>query len=66
MFAPNSDALAAATHVSVQGALQQWLGQYIQVEAVLVDNQDSTLNVTVQYTVRSTQSREVATFQRQV
>ena len=32
VFAPNSDALAAATQFLVQGALQQWLGDLIPVE----------------------------------
>ena len=40
IFAPNSDALADATNVTVQGALQQWLGDLIQVESVDVRNDD--------------------------
>ena len=32
VFAPNSDELAAATQFLVQGALQQWLGDLIQVD----------------------------------
>src|SRR5712664_3948068 len=55
VFAPNSDELAAATQFLVQGALQQWLGELIQVDAVQVQNDDSTLRVVVQYTVRRTQ-----------
>jgi phage baseplate assembly protein W len=62
VFAPNSDELAAATQYLVQGALQQWLGDLIQVEDVLVENEDSTLRVAVQYVVRRTQQREVARF----
>ena len=34
VFAPNSDTLAATTQFLVQGALQQWLGDLIIVEAV--------------------------------
>jgi len=64
VFAPNSDELAAATQFLVQGALQQWLGALIQVDAVQVDNQDSTLHVTVQYTVRRTQQQQVSEFVR--
>ncbi|HEX6288348.1 MAG TPA: GPW/gp25 family protein [Herpetosiphonaceae bacterium] len=66
VFAPNSDVLATATQASVQGALQQWLGDLIQVEAVQVTNVDSTLEVLVQYIVRRTQQRQVAQFQRAV
>ena len=49
VFAPNSDELAAATQLLVQGALQQWLGDLIEVDAVQVEAEDSTLRVTVQY-----------------
>jgi hypothetical protein len=48
----------------VQGALQQWLGDLILVEAVVVQNTDSTLQVAVQYIVRLTQQRQVARFER--
>src|SRR5436190_23273291 len=65
IFAPNSDALAAATQMTVQGALQQWLGDLIQVEAVDVQSEDSRLEVTVQYTVRRNQQRQVAQFTRE-
>jgi uncharacterized protein len=65
VFAPNSDALASATQLTVQGALQQWLGDLIQVEAVDVQSEESTLQVTVQYTVRRTQQQQVAQFVRE-
>ena len=64
VFAPNSDELAAATQFLVQGALQQWLGDLIQVDGVQVETEDSTLNVTIQYTVRRTQQQQVAQFNR--
>lgn len=54
VFAPNSDALAAATQFSVQAALQQWLGDRIDVRAVEVTSADSTLSVTVRYASRRT------------
>ena len=66
VFAPNSDELATATQMLVQGALQQWLGDLIQVQAVDVQNQDSALQVTVQYVVRRTQQRQGAQFTREV
>ena len=65
IFAPNSEALASATQMTVQGALQQWLGDLIQVEAVEVQSEDSTLSVLVQYTVRRNQQRQVAQFVRE-
>ncbi len=66
VFAPNSDELATAAQFLVQGALQQWLGDLIQVQAVQVESVDSTLRVTVQYVVRRNQQAQVAQFSRGV
>lgn len=63
-FAPNSDALAAAVQMTVQGALQQWLGELIEVEAVAVESDDARLNVSVQYLVRRDNQRQLAQFSR--
>ena len=62
VFAPNSPELAATTKFLVQGALQQWLGTLITVEAVDVQTEDSTLQVAVQYVVRRTQEIRLAEF----
>ncbi|MCC7362768.1 MAG: GPW/gp25 family protein [Dehalococcoidia bacterium] len=64
VFAPNSADLAAATQFLVQGALQQWLGDLIAVEAVAVEAGDSALRVTVQYVIRRTGERTTAEFVR--
>lgn len=64
VFAPNSDELATATQFLVQGALQQWLGDLIQVDVVDVRATDSTLRVIVEYVVRRDQQRQVAEFER--
>jgi phage baseplate assembly protein W len=64
VFAPNSDALASATQQLVQGALQQWLGDLIQVQSVDVLNEDATLRIQIQYIVRFTQQAQVAQFTR--
>ena len=66
VFAPNSDELAAASQFLVQGALQQWLGDVIAVEAVQVEANDSKLSVSIRYVVRRTQERETAEFARGV
>jgi uncharacterized protein len=66
IFAPNNEELATATQFLVQGALQQWLGDLIQIQAVQVESQDSTLRVTVQYVVRRNQQRQVAQFSREI
>jgi phage baseplate assembly protein W len=64
VFAPNSDELAAATQFLVQGALQEWLGDLIQVNQVQVESEEAELRVTVQYTIRRTQEQQVAQFTR--
>lgn len=66
VFAPSNDELATATQYLVQGALQQWLGELIQVDEVAVSSQESTINVTVKYTIRKTQERRAEKFSREV
>jgi Bacteriophage baseplate protein W len=65
VFAPNSDELATATQFLVQGALQQQLGDLIQLDSVRVESEDAALKVTVQYVVRRTQQRRVTQFTRE-
>lgn len=64
VFEPNSNELAITTQFLVQGALQQWLGDLIEVNDVQVVSRDSSLQVTVVYTVRRTQEQRVAQFSR--
>ena len=64
VFAPASDEMATATQFLVQGALQQWLGDLIQVTDTEVAIEDSTLRVVVQYIVRRTEQPRTAQFTR--
>jgi phage baseplate assembly protein W len=66
VFAPNSPELAAAVQFLAQGALQQFLGDVIQVQAVEADSADATLQVTVRYMVRRTQEQQTAQLSREV
>jgi phage baseplate assembly protein W len=66
VFGPNSPELAAATQFLVKGALQQWLGDVIQVDGVEVESEDSAIRVSVVYTVRRTQEKQAAQFSRSV
>jgi phage baseplate assembly protein W len=59
VFSPNSPELAAATQFLVQGALQRWLGDLIEVRNVQVEAVESSLLIQVDYLVRRTQEREV-------
>lgn len=54
VFAPNSRELAAALQLLVQGALQQYLDELIDVAAVEVEALDSRLVVHIAYVVRRT------------
>ena len=59
VFAPNSDELAAATQFLVQGALQQWLGDLIQVGHGRASSTTTRrCGSTVQYTIRRTAERQ--------
>jgi hypothetical protein len=62
VFMPNSDALATATQFTVQGALQRWLNDVIQVEQVEVRNDEERLEVTVVYVKRDTGERRQEQF----
>jgi uncharacterized protein len=66
VFSPNSSELAATTQYLVQSSLQQYLGDLIQVDAVDVTSEDSTLRVSVRYLVRRTQTLETAEFTKGV
>jgi len=61
-FAPNSDQLAATLQMLVQGGLQSWLGDLIEVAAVTIDQEEGTLTISVSYTVRGTGQSTTATF----
>jgi phage baseplate assembly protein W len=64
IFAPTSPEVAAALQFTVQGALQRWLGDIIEVRLVQVTSEDSSLFVAVQYTLRRTGEAFTQTFER--
>jgi phage baseplate assembly protein W len=66
VFGPNSPEIATATQFIVQSSLQQWLGSVIQINEIDVQSHDSRLSVKVVYTVRGTQQKQQAQFERQV
>jgi phage baseplate assembly protein W len=61
-FEPTGGAVAAAAQLAVQAALQQWLGDLIHVQAVVVSGNDSTLQVTVRYMTVQTRQQQVVQF----
>ena len=64
IFAPNSPELAAALQFTMQAALQQWLGDVIQVQELGVISDDSTLIVNLNYLLRRTGEVRSETFVR--
>ncbi|XHX79866.1 MAG: GPW/gp25 family protein [Stenomitos frigidus ULC029] len=71
IFAPNNSELVSATQFLLQGALEQWLGDVIQVEVVEATTAASssdgdTVQVIVQYIVHQTQQRQIVQFTREV
>jgi uncharacterized protein len=56
-FEPNSPELAAALEARVHAAIQRWLGDLIEPEALDVTGDGATLRVRVQYLVRRTGTR---------
>jgi phage baseplate assembly protein W len=62
VFAPNSPELAAAVQFTVQAALQQWLGDLIEVQQLEVESDDATLRVTLNYAVIRTGEQRTETF----
>lgn len=66
VFEPAGAEVAAATQFLVQSALQQWLADVVEVQAVQVDSQDSTLIVAVRYRPRTSAETRTAVFIRPV
>jgi hypothetical protein len=62
VFRPNSEALAAATQLLIQGALQQWLGDLIAVQQLEVNNNEERLEITLVYVRRDTGQQVQAQF----
>lgn len=66
VFAPNSNQMAAALQASAQAALQQWLGDVIEVHDLEVTNEDSRLYVQLDYSIIKTDERRSDTFVREL
>jgi len=62
VFAPNSPELAATLQFTTQAAIVRWLGDVIDLDAVRVTAEDSTLRVEVDYSIRATGETRSDTF----
>lgn len=64
VFAPNSPELAATLQFTMQAALQQWLGDLIDVQALEVTCEESKLQVFLRYGIRRTGEQRTEVFER--
>lgn len=64
VFAPNSPELAATLQFTMQAALQQWLGNLIDVQELEVISEDSRLQVFLQYAVKRSGEQRTEIFTR--
>ncbi|MET8699662.1 GPW/gp25 family protein [Kitasatospora sp. NPDC004723] len=63
VFAPNSPELAATLRLSVQAALQRWLGDVIEVASLDVTSEDNVVRVELAYVVSRTGSQRQDVFE---
>ncbi|MEO8971028.1 MAG: GPW/gp25 family protein [Ktedonobacteraceae bacterium] len=66
VFAPNSPELAAALQYTLKAAVQRWLGDVLELQALDVTSDDSTLSIVIAYIVKQTNERQVAQFTQTV
>jgi phage baseplate assembly protein W len=64
VFEPGSPELASALQFTIRSALQQWLGDLIEIQGLEVVSEESTLRVTVSYMVRQTGENRVERIER--
>jgi Bacteriophage baseplate protein W len=66
VFAPNSPELASALQMTTQAAIQRYLGDLIELQALEVTAEDSKLSLLVKYVVRRTNEARTAEITRAV
>jgi len=64
IFAPNSPELAATLQFTLRAALQQWLGDVLEVLRLEVAARESTLDIDIGYTLRATREERTERFVR--
>ncbi|MFE4254279.1 GPW/gp25 family protein [Streptomyces sp. NPDC056910] len=62
ILAPADPTLAATTQLTVQSALQRWLGDLIEIGSVQVDSDEESLRVLVVYSPRGSDRRVAEEF----
>lgn len=66
VFAPNSPELAAALQFTMRAAIQQWLGDVLELQLLEVESNDAVLRITIRYALRRTGEVRTDTIERSV
>lgn len=66
IFAPNSPELAAALQFTMRAAIQQYLGDVLDLLALDVTSEDAVLRITIRYALKRTGDVRTDTFERSV
>lgn len=66
IFAPNSPELAAALQFTMRAAIQQYLGDVLDLLLLDVTSEDSTLRITIKYSLKRTGEVRTDTIERKV
>lgn len=66
VFSPNSPEVAAAMQALVLAAIERWLGDLIEIQELDVTSEDSTLRITLQYSLRLTGEQRTSSFEQLV
>jgi phage baseplate assembly protein W len=64
VFAPNGPEVAAALQFTTRGAIQQWLGDVLDLQALEVTAENSTLRIAIRYALIRTGELRNETFER--
>lgn len=62
IFGPNSPELAAALQFTVLAGLQRWLGDVVEIQALTVESNDSTVSVDISYRLAGSSDTRNETF----
>jgi uncharacterized protein len=66
IFSPNSPELAAALQFTMRAAIQQWLGDVLDLQGLEVVSDDAVLRITIRYALRASGDVRTETFERSV
>ncbi|MCA2218021.1 GPW/gp25 family protein [Jidongwangia harbinensis] len=64
IFAPNSPEVAAALQFTMQAAVQQWLGDLIEVEGLEVVSDEATIRIAISYVILRTGEQRTTAIDR--